>query len=54
VAAPIRDYTGRIIAGISVSGPVTRMTDAHIEKNLPVLLDSARQVSARLGWQPEA
>ncbi|MEG1849271.1 MAG: IclR family transcriptional regulator [Oscillospiraceae bacterium] len=50
IAAPIRDYTGRIVAGISVSGPVTRMTDSHIEKNLPALLDAARQISSRLGW----
>lgn len=50
VAAPIRDYTGRIVAGLSVSGPVTRMTDRHIETHLPVLLDAARQISSRLGW----
>lgn len=50
VAAPIRDYTGRIVAGISVSGPATRMTDAHITKNLPFLLESAQKISSRLGW----
>lgn len=50
VAAPIRDYTGRIVAGMSVSGPVSRMTDAHIAKNLPVLLDAAQKISSRLGW----
>ena len=26
VAAPVRDYSGRIVGGISVSGPTTRMT----------------------------
>ncbi len=54
VAAPIRDYTGRIMAGISVSGPVTRMTNRHIEPNLPILLDAARQISLRLGWLEKA
>ncbi len=53
VAAPIRDYTKRVVAGISVSGPVTRMTDECIQKNLPALLDAARQVSSRLGWPGE-
>lgn len=48
VAAPIRDYTGKITAGISVSGPTTRMTDAHIFSNLPYLLDAAEQISLRL------
>jgi DNA-binding IclR family transcriptional regulator len=50
VAAPIYDYTGKIVAGISVSGPVTRMTDGHIRNNLADLLDAAREISARLGW----
>ena len=50
VAAPIRNYSGRIIAGLSVSGPTTRMTDAHMHAHLPFLLDAARQISYRLGW----
>jgi DNA-binding IclR family transcriptional regulator len=50
VAAPICDYTGRIVAGISVSGPASRMTDAHIAGNLSVLLDAAQKISSRLGW----
>ncbi len=51
VAAPIRDYTGKIVAGVSVSGPVTRMTDAYIDSNLPHLLDTAVQISFRLDWK---
>jgi len=50
IAAPIRDYTGRIVAGISISGPVTRMTDSQIMRHLPELLEAARQISSRLGW----
>lgn len=51
VAAPVRDYTGRVVAGISISGPVTRMTDSHIFANLPFLLDTAGELSHRLGWE---
>jgi DNA-binding IclR family transcriptional regulator len=51
VAAPIRDYTGKIKAGISVSGPAVRMTDAHIRTHLPSLLEAAGQISARMGWR---
>lgn len=51
VAAPIRDYTGRIVAGLSVSGPVTRMTDAYIHSNISYLLDTAEQISFRLDWK---
>jgi Transcriptional regulator len=51
IAAPVRDYTGRIKAGISVSGPAIRMTDEHIFAHLPCLLEAAEQISLRMGWQ---
>ncbi|MDR1730490.1 MAG: IclR family transcriptional regulator [Synergistaceae bacterium] len=51
IAAPVRDYTGRIKAAISVSGPVVRMTDKHIFSHLPMLLDAAEQISFRMGWK---
>ena len=51
IAAPIRNYTGKTTAGISVSGPSTRMTDAYIFGKLPYLLNVAQQISGRLGYQ---
>lgn len=51
VAAPIRDYTAKVVAALSVSGPSTRMTDALIFGKLPFLLDAAAEISARLGYQ---
>lgn len=53
IAAPIRDYTGKVVAGISVSGPATRMTDEHIYKNLGHLLDAAKEISFRLGYKTD-
>lgn len=50
IAAPIRDYTGAIAAGISVSGPAVRMNDEHIFRHLPYLLETAEQISIRMGW----
>jgi DNA-binding IclR family transcriptional regulator len=50
VAAPIYDYAGRVIAGLSISGPVTRMTDEQIYQKLPYLLDAAQQISLRMGY----
>jgi len=52
ISAPIRDFTGKIVAGISVSGPAVRMTDEHIYQHLPFLLDTAEQISIRMGWKP--
>jgi DNA-binding IclR family transcriptional regulator len=51
VAAPLYDYTGNVVAGISVSGPANRMSDEHIYSKLPYLLDAAREISIRLGWK---
>jgi len=50
VAVPIRDYTGRVVVGLSVSGPTLRLTDEIIQKKLPALLSIAERASAELGY----
>ena len=50
VAAPVRDYSGKITTSVSVSGPVARMTDEHIARHLPCLLEAAADVSKLLGF----
>lgn len=50
IAVPVRNYLGKIVAGISVSGPTTRLTDQVIEDNLPYLLDIASRASQCLGY----
>ncbi len=49
VAMPVRDFTGRVVASVSVTGPATRMTDAKIEGVRPALAESATEISRRLG-----
>ncbi|MCA9770914.1 MAG: IclR family transcriptional regulator [Myxococcales bacterium] len=52
VAAPIRDYTRKVIAGVSVSGPAQRFGLDRIEKELaPLVMEAARQISRRLGYE---
>ncbi len=51
VGAPVRDYTGRIVGAISVSGPSSRMTLERIEKELSkYVVDKASELSRRLGY----
>ena len=51
VGAPVRDYTRRVVAGVCVSGPIQRMSQDRIEKELvPLLKEAAREISARLGY----
>jgi DNA-binding IclR family transcriptional regulator len=51
VAAPIRDYTRRIVGAISLSGPSMRFTDERIREELvPLVMDAANTLSTRLGY----
>ena len=47
VAAPIWDYTGRVVAGISVSGPVSRMNIEKIEYVQTIIKEIASKASQK-------
>ena len=51
VAAPLRDFSGRIVGAVSVNGPVVRMTDDYIQQKLPSLVSIAGEISAHLGYE---
>ena len=51
IAAPIRDYSGKVIAAISISGPSYRF---HVEKHTQMKLDiikCGQEISMRLGYK---
>ncbi|MEJ2199968.1 MAG: IclR family transcriptional regulator [Desulfuromonadaceae bacterium] len=51
VAAPIRDYTRRIVGAISISGPSMRFGDERVEKELaPLIIRAGDELSTRLGY----
>lgn len=49
VAAPVRDAHGEVVASLSVSGPTFRIESDRIAEVLPLLIEAATTVSARLG-----
>lgn len=51
VAAPIRDHTGAVIAALSVSGPVYRLTEERAREIAPEVVSAAASVSERMGYQ---
>jgi len=51
LAAPIRDYTGNVIAAISVSGPTNRMTMKKIDEFKTYILEIACNISKALGYK---
>jgi DNA-binding IclR family transcriptional regulator len=52
VSVPIRDARDRVIAGLSVSGPVTRVNASTIRDYTGHALEAARRIAAELGHQP--
>ncbi|RMG86590.1 MAG: IclR family transcriptional regulator, partial [Candidatus Dadabacteria bacterium] len=51
VGVPVRDYTRRVVAGLSISGPAYRFTDDRLQEELvPLAVDAGKKLSARLGF----
>jgi IclR family KDG regulon transcriptional repressor len=51
-AAPVRDFRGRIVAALNVSGPKFR-SGPELKANGVIVRDAADELSRRLGWQLE-
>lgn len=49
LSCPIYDYTGRIIASISVTGPTSRLTMSFITKRLESFKSACNEISLLLG-----
>ena len=53
MARPVRDYTRRIIAAVSVSAPYARVTEESRRKVLSALAECCEKISWDLGYRPE-
>lgn len=49
IAAPICDYTKRVVAAISISAPSVRLTAKKLEETKAPLIQAAAEVSKKLG-----
>ena len=50
VAAPIRDASGHVVAGVSIAGPATRFSQ-HLSAYTDIITDAALIISHRLGYE---
>lgn len=50
IAAPVRDYTGEVVASIGIVGPTSRITEEKTNEILNAVLDQARSLSKELGY----
>jgi len=54
VAAPIRNFSGNVIASLSISGPATRITKEAIPSLAQRVKEVAGKLSVRLGYKGES
>lgn len=54
VAAPVWDASGQVCAAIGISGPADRFKPRSLKQMIPMVVNVAQQVSARLGYRPSA
>ena len=52
MAAPIRDYSGKVIAAVSVSGPTSRIKMEKLPKALELVVQTSGEISSALGYRP--
>lgn len=50
VAAPIRDYTGKVVSAVTVVGPIQRMKDYKIRDISNKVIEAGNEASKRLGF----
>lgn len=52
VAAPVRDYSHRVVAGVGLSGPVSRFSLERLQHELvPLVKGAGVKISQRLGFE---
>lgn len=52
IAAPVKDYSHKVVASVGLSGPVSRFSSERIEKDLaPLVKEAAAKLSERLGYE---
>ena len=51
ISLPVRDFSGKVVAGISVTGPIFRMDEIINEKNIEYLKQVALEASRKLGYE---
>ena len=54
IAALVSDYTGDVVAAVSVVGTRERIQDQEINRFVEAIIGAANEVSIRLGYIPAA
>lgn len=52
VALPIRNHTGEVIAAFSLSMPTPQLNTEQLERIIPMMKQTAKQISRQMGYEP--
>ena len=53
MAAPVRDNTGGVVAAVSISGPIQRLTHEVLARHRIHVKEAALAISEKLGYLPQ-
>lgn len=51
IAAPVFDYTARIIGAVGLAGPASRMKNLVSKQGTKIIVEAAQELSKAFGWQ---
>jgi IclR family transcriptional regulator, KDG regulon repressor len=54
VAAPVHDYSGEVVAAITITGPASRITRSKVPQFAEEVMQAAENISSRLGYRPKS
>ncbi len=50
VVAPVRESAGQVVASLSISGPIFRLSDEQLKLNIQSVLEASAEISKKLGY----
>ncbi len=50
VVAPVREGAGHVVASLTISGPVFRLSEEQLELNIQAVLEASAEISKKLGY----
>lgn len=51
IAAPVRDYSGEVVAAMSIAGPISRFPDDVAQHYVQLILSATNRVSQAMGYR---
>lgn len=51
IGAPVRNFKGKVIGSVGISGSIVTMTLENIQKHIPVVLEVSRKISSAIGYK---